>query len=124
VEGLDAKPELIHVAKSERRVIERDKSPRNTTVYESLAFKRPNRLMDPFLLTIPAGVCRDEALAHEGEEFLLVEKGCVRFEFDGHMHELNEGDAIYFDSSVPHRLMNMSDQEVSVLCVFCKFRNT
>lgn len=56
VEGLDAKPTLIKVAKDERKIVDRDKSETNTAVYESLAHKRPNRSMDPFLLTIPAGV--------------------------------------------------------------------
>ncbi len=54
VQGLDAKPTLIKVTKDERLVVERDQSPTNTTVYESLAHKRPHRSMDPFLLTIPA----------------------------------------------------------------------
>ncbi|MEZ6091479.1 MAG: XRE family transcriptional regulator [Pirellulaceae bacterium] len=122
VEGLDEKPILVKVAKSERKIVERDKSKTNTAVYESLAHKRPNRSMDPFQVTIPAGVARDEALSHEGEEFLMVLQGAIEFEFDGEVHSLKQGDCLYFDSHVPHRIINASRREAVVLCVFLEPR--
>lgn len=118
VEGLDAKPTLVTVRKNERAIVERDKSKTNTTLYESLAHKRPNRSMDPFLLTVPPGVSRDTALAHEGEEFLMVQQGAIVFEFDGETHSLKKGDCLYFDSHVPHRIINPHKCEAVVLCVF------
>lgn len=118
VVGLDEKPTLIKVAKDERKVVARDKSRTNTAIYESLAHKRPNRSMDPFLLTIPAGVAREDALTHEGEEFLMVQQGAVDFEFDGEVHSLSKGDCLYFDSHVPHRIINPHKREAIVLCVF------
>ena len=48
VEGLDEKPQLVIVRKNDRQIVERDKSSKNTPIYESLAHKRPNRAMDPF----------------------------------------------------------------------------
>lgn len=122
VEGLDEKPTLIKVAKNERKVVERDKSKTNTATYESLAHKRPNRSMDPFLLTIPAGVARDEALTHEGEEFLMVIQGAIDFEFDNELHSLNQGDCLYFDSQIPHRIINSHTRQAIVLCVFLEPR--
>jgi len=118
VAGLDEKPALVVVRADERKIVERNQSIQNTTVYESLAHKRPNRSMDPFLLTIPPGVSREEALVHEGEEFLMVQKGKVEFEYDGEPHKLKKGDCLYFDSSVPHRLINSYQAEAIVLCVF------
>lgn len=118
VEGLDEKPTLIKVAKGDRKVVDRNNSKANTTVYESLAHKRPNRAMDPFLLTVPAGVARDDALAHEGEEFLMVQQGAIDFEFDDEVHSLRKGDCLYFDSYVPHRIINPHKREAIVLCVF------
>ena len=50
VEGLDEKPQLVIVRKNERQIVERDKSRKNTPIDESLAHKRPNRAMDPFML--------------------------------------------------------------------------
>ena len=118
VAGLDEKPSLIVVRKAERKVVERERSKTNTTVYESLAYKRVNRAMDPFLLTVPPGVARKRALAHEGEEFLIVQSGRIDFEYDGQMHNLRSGDSLYFDGNVPHRLVNPYQRPATVLCVF------
>jgi transcriptional regulator with XRE-family HTH domain len=118
VAGLDEKPTLVIVRKSERQVVDRDNSDDNMTIYESLAHKRPNRAMAPFLLTLPAGAVRKEALAHEGEEFLMVQSGSVAFEYGEEIYELDAGDCLYFDANVPHRLMNQSAKIAKVLCVF------
>lgn len=118
VEGLDEKPPLVIVRKDERKIIERDKSKSNTTVYESLAHKRPNRAMDPFLLKIPPGVARKQPLAHEGEEFLMVTQGTIEFEIDDERHVVRAGDSLYFDSHIPHRIINSYKREATVLCVF------
>ena len=118
VVGLDEKPALVIVRKKERKVVERERSKTNTTIYESLAYKRANRAMDPFLLTVPPGVARERALAHEGEEFLIVQSGVIDFEYDGENHTLRSGDSLYFDGNVPHRLMNPYAREAVVLCVF------
>ncbi|MFK8115217.1 MAG: helix-turn-helix domain-containing protein [Rubripirellula sp.] len=122
VEGLDEKPTLVTVRKNERVIVEREKSKSNATVYESLAHKRPSRAMDPFLLTVPPGVARDTALSHEGEEFLMVQQGAIEFEFDGQTHSLKKGDCLYFDSHVPHRIINPYKREAVVLCVFHESR--
>lgn len=120
VVGLDEKPALVTVRKDERRVVPRDNSDQNQTVYESLAHKRPNRTMDPFVLTVPPGSARDEALSHEGEEFLIVQQGIIDFEYDGEMQTLRTGDCLYFDSTVPHRIVNSYKRPAVVLCVFSK----
>ncbi len=118
VEGLDEKPQLVVVRSHERKVVQRDQSPANTSVYESLAHKRVRRAMDPFLITIPGGVAREKALAHEGEEFLHVVSGSVDFEYDGQTVSLRAGDSLYFDANVSHRLINPKKQPARVLCVF------
>ena len=118
MKGLDEKPQLVIVRKDEREIVERDKSTKNTTVYESLAHKRPNRSMDPFLLKIPAGVAREKPLSHEGEEFLTVIHGTIEFEIDDERHVVRAGDSLYFDSQIPHRIINSYKREATVLCVF------
>ena len=117
VAGLDEKPKLVMVRKQERKRVDRERSKKNTTVYESLAHKRPNRAMDPFLLTVPPGVARDKALPHEGEEFLMVQSGSVDFEYDGEIHALRTGDSLYFDANFPHRLINRYKRPAKVLIV-------
>ncbi len=118
VEGLDERPQLVVIRNDERKVVQRDRSPRNKSIYESLAHKRMNRVMDPFLITIPGGVSREKALTHEGEEFLYVQSGSVQFEYDGEIVSLQTGDSLYFDANVPHRLLNPNKRQAKVLCVF------
>src|SRR5262249_2959709 len=97
--------------------IERDGNESNIA-YHSLAHGRANRTMDPFELVIPPRGGRKTAKAHEGEEFLMVMKGKVEFEFDGKVQSLSEGDCLYFDAETDHRLFNLTDREAHVLCVF------
>lgn len=117
LEGLDEKPKLVVVRPGERQRIARDPDVSNIR-YESLAHNRPNRRMDPMVLTLEPGGGRSTALPHEGEEFLIVLQGTVMFEYGEETRELSEGDAAYFDAAIPHRLWNSSKTTARVLCVF------
>jgi transcriptional regulator with XRE-family HTH domain len=122
-EGLDERPALVVVRAGERKVIARNQSTMNTAVYESLAHKNASRSMDPFLITLPPGAAREEALPHPGEEFLFVQKGSVHFEYGEEMVALKVGDSLYFDATIPHRLINQSKNPAIVLCVFQNPKN-
>lgn len=117
VDGLDEKPSLSIVRSGQRKVVERD-GEQSTIRYESLAHARPDRNMDPFELTIPAGGGRSDAMPHEGEEFLTVLEGAVSFEFNGEVHELKAGDSAYFDAEIAHRAFNPHPADAKILCVF------
>lgn len=75
--------------------------------YVSLAHKRANKLMDPFVFTFPAATDVVQFFQHSGEEFIYVLSGRVAFEvkLNGttRSYTLEAGDSIYFDSSLPHR---------------------
>ncbi len=47
--------------------------------YQPLALHFPNRHMDPYVMTVPAGAGRTKGFAHKGEEMLYVLKGRQRF---------------------------------------------
>jgi transcriptional regulator with XRE-family HTH domain len=117
VDGLDDKPELIVIRRADRKVVERDRE-QSKTVYESLAYKRAERAMDPFLLTVPAGDIGRQPMGHEGEEFLMVMSGQVEFRYGEENHALNAGDCLYFDGSTKHCLTNPHEIPAQVLCVF------
>lgn len=117
VDGLDEKPKICLVRRGQRKTIERD-STQSNIVYHSLAHARADRTMDPFELVIPPRGGRKQAMPHEGEEFLIVLKGKVEFEFDGKIESLSEGDSLYFDAETDHRVFNVTDKEARVLCVF------
>jgi phosphate butyryltransferase len=85
--------------KSDRVRVERAHS----LFYESLAPNYAGRHMEPFATTIFASKeSRHETSRHAGEEFHYVLEGRLGITVDGVRHELDQGDAIYFDSSLPH----------------------
>ncbi len=117
LEGLDQKPKLSIIRPGERKEIERDRDQSDIN-YFALAHGRPDRNMDPFMLVVPAGGGRREAMPHEGEEFLIVLKESVSFEYNGETHILKEGDCAYFDAEIDHRVFNPGKRDAKLLCVF------
>jgi transcriptional regulator with XRE-family HTH domain len=71
--------------------------------YENLAHRRIHKHMEPFLFTFPSSVSEEVFFEHDGEEFIFVTAGRVRFLVDGQEWVLNPGDSVYFDASLPHR---------------------
>lgn len=60
----------------------------------------------------------DEFGAHDGEEFLYVLEGSVRFFTDFYEPvDLNEGDGIYIDSAMRHACISTSEQDAKVLWI-------
>jgi transcriptional regulator with XRE-family HTH domain len=117
LDDLDKRPDFVLVRRGEGLQITRDRELSNIG-YESLAHERPDRAMDPFVLTVPVGGGRTKALSHEGEEFLRVLTGRVRFHYGETAHDLAAGDSLYFDAATPHRLSNPWGKPAEVLCVF------
>jgi transcriptional regulator with XRE-family HTH domain len=116
-EGLDERPKMSVIRANERCEVERDRD-QSDIRYFSLAHGRPDRKMDPFVLTVPAGGGRRDPMPHEGEEFMLVIDGAVSFEYAGTVHPLEQGDAAYFDAEVDHRVFNPGERDATILCVF------
>lgn len=114
---LDQRPDFVVVKRGDGLRIRRDREVSDIG-YESLAHERSDRAMDPFVLTVPAGGGRSKSLAHEGEEFLRVLVGRVRFHYGESVHDLALGDSLYFDATTPHRLTNPWTKAAEVLCVF------
>lgn len=115
-EDLDSRPKLVVVRKEDRQIRRRDEEI-SDLVYESLAFPRPAREMDPFILTIPSGSERP-ALSHAGEEFMLALSGTTRLDHGEDAIVLSEGDSAYFDGNVPHRVICQSEKASKVLIVY------
>lgn len=122
LDGLDEAPAFSVVRRGERQVIERNRThpdERYNNHYESLVSRGVDRMMEPFEIRVPAKGGRQEALQHEGEEFLLVLEGEVKFLFGDEVISLREGDSIYFDAEANHRLYNDSDHDARVVSVMC-----
>lgn len=85
--------------------------------YESLSVRKKNKKMDPFLLTLKEKVTNTDTYSHKGEEFIYVMKGQAELLLDGNHIALGEGDSVYFDANLKHRLLASSADEVKVMVV-------
>ena len=117
VDGLDEKPHMVVVRKDERLAVERDR-PDSRILYEALAHKRQDKLMEPFLLEVPSGIARSTRLAHEGEEFIMILEGAVDYEYGEEQVRLEQGDCMYAEGSVEHTMNNPNDSPARVLVVY------
>ena len=71
---------------------------------------RRDAVMQPELMFIPPAASSGKPLTHDGEEFFYVLKGRVRFIVADKEFEMDEGDSIYFNCTVPHMWFNLSKE--------------
>jgi transcriptional regulator with XRE-family HTH domain len=85
--------------------------------YEALANPYPNKHMEPFILSYPSKDAFKYSFQHDGEEMLFVLQGKIRFKYGDREIVLEEGDCIYFDSSVAHTGESIGDELLKTLIV-------
>lgn len=84
---------------------------RSNVSYELLS-PSTGKQMSFFKMIVAPGTDLDTPLLyHSGEECGIMLKGCLRVEVENEIHIINEGDSIYFDSSLPHRFFNSGDED-------------
>lgn len=71
-------------------------------LFESLDYPVADRRMEAFYAEFPAGAPPSPTHQHDGAEFIYVLSGILCVEVGEDESKLNAGDAIYFDSGVPH----------------------
>lgn len=76
--------------------------------------------MEPFLLSITEKALEENTYSHDGEEFIFIMKGTAELVLDEKRIILEEGDCVYFDSSLKHRLLSKDGGEVKVLAVITR----
>lgn len=120
----DSKRSFEVVRSNERKVINRVVSRsgvKHGYTYEALSFQKKSKKMEPFVLTISAETEDASNLySHEGEEFLIVLKGKAELIYGKERIVLNEGDSVYFDSSIKHRLLSYQKKVAKVLAVISR----
>ncbi len=73
--------------------------------YHALSHGLTEKLMAPFLVEVPPGQSAAVSQSsHDGEEFIFVLAGRVEVEVEGETHQLSPGDAMYYDSRLPHSM--------------------
>jgi transcriptional regulator with XRE-family HTH domain len=72
--------------------------------FESLGYLVPDRQLDPYFAEFLPAAAGREAKAHQhfGCEFLYMLSGTLRVRHGGAVHQVEPGDAIYFDASTTH----------------------
>jgi quercetin dioxygenase-like cupin family protein len=89
--------------------------------YESLAFRKKGKNLEPYLITIDSQ--NSGTFKHDGEEFLFILKGAMEFSYGGEKYLLKKGDSIYLDSGVEHYTSKvLGDGQVQMLCVIYNYR--
>ncbi len=109
------------VRKNERRSVSRFASKDGVSYgyrYESLGYGKKGRHMEPFFITLEPPTVKDLKLSvHEGEEFIFVLEGEMEVILGDHTDVLRPGDAIYYDSSIPHRVQCHGEKKTKILAV-------
>lgn len=88
--------------------------------YKHLAYTFRNKKGEPFLVTITPDDKAPVMHGHEGQEFNYVLSGKMKLYIGDISYELNEGDSVYFDSSVPHAEVALGDKEAQFIAVVIK----
>ena len=108
------------VRKSDRKVVSRYDSKKGEYYgygYESLAPHKKNRHMEPFLVSLDPAETEDERSTHDGQEFIYVLEGAMEVRLEDEIHILHPGDAIYYDSTVPHLVKCHGQEKTRILAV-------
>lgn len=86
--------------------------------YEALTITFPNAAMKPFFVEVKTGDhSHIEPASHKGQEFNYVLEGEVEWRSDTESHRLKDGDAIYYNSEIPHKIVGLGDKNAKVLAV-------
>lgn len=104
------------VRKNERKPVIRDGSLFGY-YYESIAYRKHQKKMEPFIITLVPHATDHTIFDHKGEELMFVLEGRMRVFLGDERYILDEGDCFYFDSSIPHRGECVGDKEARCLIV-------
>ncbi|WNS75172.1 helix-turn-helix domain-containing protein [Bacillus sp. DTU_2020_1000418_1_SI_GHA_SEK_038] len=115
---LEEEEQLVQIIrKKDRPVLTRNISETGEVTEEMLSNGKDN-LMQPCIITFSGGSHSGEAISHKGEDFIYVLKGNLLCVLEGlDRYELEEGDSMYFPSTIPHRWENLSKTEEAKIMV-------
>jgi mannose-6-phosphate isomerase-like protein (cupin superfamily) len=113
----EPKPVLEIVRKKDRMRFPDSADAKTVSYYfESLDFTVPRRALNAYLAEFESVEEKDKRPhEHPGVEFLYLMTGRLQIQVRGEQQELSEGDAIYFDSSVPHSYSRVGTKKTTAL---------
>lgn len=104
------------VRKAERRAFMRAGSAAGYN-YELVAGAKRFKRMEPYIMTPPFEFQDERLFEHVGEEFMFGLSGRVEVTVAGRRLALGPGDALYFDSHLPHRSRSLGKKNARILVV-------
>ena len=119
ISGEENRPYTI-VRQKERKLVSRFDSTKGKYYgyeYQSLAPHKKDRHMEPFLVTLVPSATEEERSSHDGQEFIYVLEGRMEVRLQDEVHILEPGDAIYYDSTVPHLVKCHGPETTRILAV-------
>lgn len=91
--------------------------------YELLANKPPLSVIEPFIVSIPKELKKDQqTYTHTQDEFVYVLEGAIELYYDGKKYYMEKGDSAYFRGTKPHLYMPVNNQEAKVLTIYIENR--
>jgi transcriptional regulator with XRE-family HTH domain len=113
--------EFSIVRKEDRTTVSRvglKEGGKSSYTYESLGAGKAGRKMEPFLVRLqPLSEPATARSSHDGEEFLYVLSGRVVVVLGTLSDVLEEGDSIYYNSTIPHHVHSADEREAFILAV-------
>ena len=88
--------------------------------YEAVIQRKKDKNIKPLIVTLPYGQNPDEIPynSHDGEELIYVLSGKMTFYYDDEQFPVERGDCLYFDSTIPHKVVAATKEEpVQILSV-------
>ncbi|MDR1640773.1 MAG: cupin domain-containing protein [Clostridiales bacterium] len=72
--------------------------------YKHLAYTFKDKKAEPFMVTVETSDQVPKLHSHEGQEFDYMISGSMKFYLGDYVATLNQGDSVYYDSSIPHAM--------------------
>jgi len=90
--------------------------------YKNLAAMFKNKTAEPYHVIIPYTENKDvhEASSHKGQEFDIVIHGQLKITVGNNTQILEEGDTIYYNSTIPHKLEAYGGKDVEIYAIVMK----
>lgn len=84
--------------------------------FESLAYKYSNRKIEPMIVVLDPSNS-PELVSHKGQEFNYCLEGRMQVIVGKEVIDMTAGDALYFNSTIPHKQLALDGKEAKFLTI-------
>jgi len=78
--------------------------------------------VEPFMITLNSGASSGPfGMLHSGHEFVLCLSGCIQYEVEGFLYNLETGDSLLFAAQLRHRWRNPGPEDAIAVIVLSGF---